>query len=192
MKVKNILLVAVVTASTLAGQAYAGDWYTGLDATNLSYDVKFSNSNETYDLNPLRFKVGYIGDSGFGAELQLLGSGEGSTIDGGGSPFQTESKTSWGLSGIWSSTNEKHGLYGSLGILSLDTTYTDQTTTTRSDTDSVMLTSLGLGYYVHVSDNLKLTIDYTTMSGDAAYSTFSTTDVDVKMSGFGLGVSYVF
>jgi hypothetical protein len=192
MKIKNILVAAVVTASTLAGQAYAGDWYAGLDATNLSYNVKFSNSNETYDLNPLRFKAGYISDSGFGAELQLLGSGEDSTLDGGGSPFQTESKTSWGFSGIWSSTNEKHGLYGSLGILSLATTYTDQTTTTDSDTDDVLLTSLGLGYYVHVSENLKLTIDYTTMSGDAAYNTFSATDVDVKMSGFGLGVSYVF
>jgi hypothetical protein len=192
MKKQLMTLLAGVTLSFVMTSVAHAEWYVGLDATNLSYEVKFA-SKEAYDLNPARFKLGYIADSGFGVELQLLDSGDDSVIDGNGNPFQTESKTSWGLSGVWSSTNKKQGFYGSLGILVLDTIYTHQANNT-SNKDEVILGGIGIGYYYNVSEKLKLTVDYISMSGEAGYTSFTLNrgDVDVGLDGFGLGLRYAF
>jgi len=190
MKVKNILLATVVAASTLAGQAYAdGEWYVGLDATNLSYELDVAPT-ETYDLNPLRFKTGYTSASGFGIELQAFGSADDETQSL-GSAYKTELGTSLGLFGTLSSNTESDfGFYGSFGFASIDT----ENVTVLSgnvDSDKVLVTGFGFGTYYKIQDNFKVTLDYTRLTGQASYASFSR-DIDVELSGFGLGLSYIF
>jgi hypothetical protein len=187
-KSKALILAAFLSIPT---SAFA-NWYVGLDATNLDYEVKFITP-EVYDLNPARLKLGYLGESGLGIELQVLGSSDAQTIDGNGNLFRTDLDSSLGISAIWSTTKDGFGVYGSFGFISFDTTYGDVRTGT-SVQDKVPLSGFSLGAHYKVNDNFKLTLDYSYYGAEAAYNIFATNgeEVDTYLKGIGVGASYTF
>lgn len=175
---------------TLYSNAALAGWYVGVDTTNIRYEVGYNQGNERYDVNPNRFKIGHLNDEGYGFEFQVYGNSSDQSIDPFGDNFEVELGTSYGLFSQWSSTNKHHGFYGLAGFAYLDTTYRS-VAANIGDTDSFHVIGLNVGWYYRLAENLKLTLDYTQLRGNADYPTFITgSHVSPIFSGFGFGLKY--
>lgn len=182
MKVKNILLAAVVTASALGGQAYAtGDSYVGLGFGSAKYDTGVTNLTGTAKLdekdNSFKVFYGFNVASQVSVELHYADFGEtsltgnnGDNLDYDGDTFEfTDDDVSvkgdaksFGVSGVFKLFEEAtFNPYLKAGVHRWDTKVIGKSV---SDSDSVNDDGFdlffGLGAEVKLSDSFFLTAEY--------------------------------
>lgn len=187
-------LLLLIPLLLLPYKSYAG-WYAGIDTTRLTHQIQFANALLEYDLNPTRFKTGYMLDSGFGVEMLMLGHANDDDTFG-GNQYQFRLHESWGMSAILETDYDNYGLRGSLGFLSLDTQFTD-VSLTGFDSDEYIAYGISFGGYLKLTKNLRATLDFSAYDGDAGYPSYRTNvgtsgTLDIDLDGVGLGISYLF
>jgi OmpA-OmpF porin, OOP family len=182
MKAKNILLAAVVTASTLASQVYAaGDSYVGLGFGSAKYDTGVTNLTGTADLdekdNSFKIFYGFNVASQISVELHYADFGDvsltgntGDNLDYDGDTFEfTDDDVSvkgdaksFGVSGVFKLFEEATvNPYLKAGVHRWDTkTIGKSVSGSDSVNDDGFDLFFGLGAEVKLSDSFFITAEY--------------------------------
>ena len=189
MKIKNILVAAVVTASTLAGQAYAGDSYVGVGFGSAKYDTGVSNATGTATLDEkdssVKLFYGFNVAPQIAVELHYADFGEsslkgnnGDTFNLDGSAFSftannasivSESK-SFGVAGVFKLFEDAtFNPYLKAGIHRWDVkgTVTSASSTPASVSDDGFDVFFGLGAEFKLSDSFFITAEYESYKVDS-------------------------
>jgi OOP family OmpA-OmpF porin len=162
MKVKNILLAAVVTASTLAGQAYAtGDSYIGMSFGSTDTDTGITNAT-TLTEGDSGFKVfyGFGVSSNFDIELHYADLGEVSATDG--TIFVSGESNSIGASGVYNFVEEgSFSPFVKLGIhrWSADAVGSSGNVSVAVSDDGFDV-NWGVGADINISENFAIRAEY--------------------------------
>lgn len=198
-KIPTILCTtgALLLTSLTANHSHA-ETYIGVDAANFSYEVGYANGTEKFDFSPKRVRFGYLGDSGFGVELQVLTSSKDQITRTNNVLLEGSMDSSWGASFIMASKGERFGYHGSLGMLMLNTEYYAPNFNTRNAETSEFF-GLSFGAHYNMLENLQLSLDYHQYKGQASYLDFFTSSgsalgdfLDVKLKGYSLGLTYFY
>ncbi|MFT6201185.1 MAG: OOP family OmpA-OmpF porin [Granulosicoccus sp.] len=199
MKVKNIVLAAVVATSAFVGQAYAAnDSYVGLGFGSAKYDTAVSNVGGTATLDEkdsaIKLFYGFNVAPRVAVELHYADFGEtslkgnnGDTFDIGSSSFSftannasiVSETTSFGVAGVFKLfEGATFNPYLKAGVhrWSFDATVSSASSATASVSDDGFDVFFGLGAEVKLSDNFFVTAgfeSYNVGDDDAAVATIA-------------------
>ena len=194
---KHILpLIGFAVLGATTQVSHASNIYVEVQGTDMEYEIDYSNGTETYELDPVILKLGFMSEPQEGVsgalEFHLIGDSEDDIIDPFSTPFRTAIDTSFGVHAKYGYQGDRFGFYGTLGLTLLDTTYTNLNTSVSNSDDALLLGgSLGLSF--RIIENLRVTADYTLATGSASYPSFiGPDDPDVTFSGLAVGLNYQF
>jgi len=188
------LLASVALVLSSPSQA---EYYFAVDATYMDAKTLFADGTTKFELAPVRFKFGQRFKE-FGWEIQALAPSD-DTGEFSGTPGDIDKyELRGGLGALLTVSSENRRFYGGIGFTQILADYSVLTGALAgsSTTKSTPFTTLNLGTQFEVSKNTRVTLDYTFYHGDINCSFCTggpgTTDPDVRLSTFGIGVSVSF
>jgi len=190
-----------LAAGTAAAQAPEQGAYFGADVAIVSSVLEYrlvsggSTVQESYQTAHLRLRGGYRFTKMFAIEAQFLSGSDDTQPD----PFADSYKMTTGpIAALYGRINvplgQQAGLYGLLGIASVETEYQGISPAGPADNEKVRKLSFGAGLEVNLTPNLRASADLTFYRhGNASYpSYFSGDDPDHTVTALGFGLSYLF
>jgi len=195
MKKSKWLLASLALVLSTPSQA---EYYFAVDATYMDAKTLFRDGTTNFELAPIRLKFGHRYKE-FGWEIQALAPSD-DTGEFSGAPGDIDKyELRGGLGALLTVSSENRRYYGGIGFTQILADYSVLTGALAgsSTTESTPFTTINLGAQFEVSKNTRLTLDYTFYHGDIN-CTFctgigpGTTDPDVRLSTFGIGLSFTF
>jgi len=200
MSINTLKWLLASIAMGAAAPSYS-EYYIGLDATYINAKTIFSNGSAKFELAPARIKFGRRYEE-FGWEIQgLAPSDDTGEFTGNGSI--NEYKLRGGIGVLMTVSTPNRNFFGGIGFTQIISDYGVLVNgqTVVSSTTSTPFTTLNLGGQFHITKNTHITMDYTFYHGqiDCNFCTdpalpagYVVTDPDVRLSTFGIGLSYSF
>jgi len=200
--------VCGLAAGPAAAQAQEQGAYFGADLAIVASVLEYrlvpggSTVQESYQTAHLRLRGGYRFTRMFAIEAQYMGAGDDTQPD----PNAVHYKMTTGpIAALYGRINvplgQQAGLYGLLGIASVESEYRSVSPAGPSDSDKVKKLSFGAGLEVILSPNLRASADLIFYRhGDADFPSYfgsvgsKTTDPTPKqtVTALGFGMSYLF
>lgn len=196
----NTLRWLMATAALGTATPSFAEYYVGVDATYINAKTLFNNGSTKFELAPARIKFGRRYEE-FGWEIQgLTPSDDTGEFTGGGID---EYKLRGGIGVLMTVSTPGRGFYGGIGFTQIVSDYGVLVNgqTVVSSTSSTPFTTINLGGQYQITKNTHITMDYTFYHGqiDCNFCTntnlpagFSPSEPDVRLSTFGIGLSYSF
>lgn len=193
--------VCALAAGPAAAQASEQGAYFGADVAIVSSVLEYrlvsggSTVQESYQTAHLRLRGGYRFTKMFAIEAQFMGAGDDTQPDPNAVSFKM---TTGPVAALYGRINvplgEQAGLYGLLGVASVETEYQSMSPVGPADSDKVKKLSFGAGLEVILSPNLRASADLIFYRhGSVNYpSYFSGDDPQQTVAALGFGLSYLF
>lgn len=193
--------VCALAAGPAAAQASEQGVYFGADVAIVSSVLEYrlvsggSTVQESYQTAHLRVRGGYRFTRMFAIEAQFLGGSDDTQPD----PYADDFKMTTGpIAALYGRINvplgQQAGLYGLLGIASVETEYRAVSPAGPADSDKVRKLSFGAGLEVILTPNLRASADLIFYRhGNASYPDyFAGDDPTHTVTALGFGMSYLF
>jgi len=193
--------VCGLAAGPAAAQAQEQGAYFGADLAIVASVLEYrlvpggSTVQESYQTAHLRLRGGYRFTKMFAIEAQYMGAGDDTQPDPNAVHFKM---TTGPIAALYGRINvplgQQAGLYGLLGIASVESEYRSVSPAGPSDSDKVKKLSFGAGLEVILSPNLRASADLIFYRhGGVDYPTyFSGDDPQQTVAALGFGLSYLF
>ena len=193
---KSIQWLIATTALISAAPAHS-EYYLGVDATHMTNKTIYRDGSTKFTLNPVRIKFGQRFEE-FGWEIQGLTPSDDTGEFTGGGTDRFELRTGLGI--LFTVSTPGRGFYGGIGFTQILADYSElnaQGAVVASSTHTNPFTTVNFGGQYEVAKNMRISLDYTFYHGQidctfCAATTTATSDPDVRLSTFGLGVNYTF
>lgn len=180
-------------AFSLSSPLMATEYYVGLDAFLLDYEIHFGES-EAYDLIPARLKFGMLDEkSGKGFEIHALTSSDDAITNRNNLKSSVEFENNFGV--FYKHLSSSRQFYFLAGFTRLNTVYsiTQPNGAKTSDSSGVTSLAIGFGGQYRLLSNLYASIDYLHFQANSvSHNTFFSEEPELNSGGFGIGLNYTF